>query len=118
MEPAKLIAEIVKKQGISEYRLAKELGVNPSAVSHWKRGKAHPNGAHLMELLRRAGRLAAMVLIVSSVGGVSMPQEAAAVEAQKTRPIYTLCAMLRRGVTAIRQLLLNARRLPAAALAF
>lgn len=74
METAKLIAEVVEKQGISEYRLAKELGVNPSAVSHWKRGKSHPNGPHLMELLRRAGRLAAGIVLGVAVGSVAAPE--------------------------------------------
>ena len=76
METAKLIAEVVAKQGISEYRLAKELGVDPSAVSHWKHGKAHPNGPHLMELLRRAGRLAAMVVLGVFVTLAATPQNA------------------------------------------
>lgn len=118
METKQLIREIVEKQGVTRYRIAKELGVTPGTVYRWESGEKRPNMPHLMELLRRAGRLAAMVLIVSGVGGVSMPQDAAAMEAQKSRPIYTLCEMLRRGMRAIRHLLLNAGRLPATALAF
>lgn len=90
METKQLIREIVKKQGVTRYRIAKDLGVTPGTVYRWESGEKRPNMPHLMELLRRAGRLAAMVLMVSAVSGVSVPQDAAAADAGKRGPFYTL----------------------------
>lgn len=99
MEAKELIEEVVKKQRVTRYRLAKELHVTPSTVYHWESGRAKPNSDHLMELLRRAGRLAAMVIVGTVIGVTSAPQDASAnsrTGAAKSSGIYTLYATLRR----------------------
>lgn len=92
MDTRQLIKEVTEKQGVSRYRLAKELGVLPSAVYHWESGRKHPNGKHLMELLRRAGRLAAMVTIAAGISAGAAPEVSAAFDTSthyaRNRPLW------------------------------
>lgn len=84
MEPRELIEEIVQKQGVTRYRIAKELGVHTSNVYSWEKGRTKPTGKHLLELLKRAGRIAAAIALGVAVGAVAEPGEAqAGVTAEK-----------------------------------
>lgn len=92
MDARDLIKEIVEKQNVTRYRIAKDLKVNPSNVYDWESGRTKPNGSHLLELLRRAGRLAAVVLLGTMIGVTSAPQDASA-NAEKCFIIKALCIM-------------------------
>lgn len=78
MDAPQLIKEIEKKHGVTRYRIALDMGVKPSTVYQWESGKKRPNGQHLMELLRRAGRLAASVVLIWAVSGLTAENEAKA----------------------------------------
>lgn len=95
MDAKQLIGEIVEKQGITRYKLAKELDVEPSAVYHWESGRKKPNGTHLLELLRRAGRLAAMVTMGAIITAAAVPNDATAAPTPTEKPFKfnTLCIM-------------------------
>jgi len=82
METKQIIKQAIEREGISRYRLAKELGVKPSAVYHWESGRKKPNGTHLMELLKRAGKLAAGIVLGIALGGAIEPKETLEGEAQ------------------------------------
>lgn len=75
MKTQELVEEVLKKQNVTPYRLAKEMGVENPTVYRWKNGQREANGKHLMELLRRAGKLAAGILLGVAVGGVAAPGE-------------------------------------------
>ena len=70
-----LTAAAIKKTG-SGYRLAKILNVTQAAVSGWRNGTRHPSGPHILKLLKRAGKLAIAITIVS---GTALPDLAQAV---------------------------------------
>lgn len=95
MDAKQLIEEIEKKHNVTRYRIALDMGVKPSTVYQWESGKKRPNGEHLMELLRRAGRLAAMVMLGAFVSQVAAPQDASAspLQAEKALIIKRLCIM-------------------------
>lgn len=80
MDGKQLVQEILQKQGITRYRLAKDIGVEPSAVYRWLSGEKKPNGEHMLKLLRRAGKLAAAVLIGAVVSFPTGPGQAQASE--------------------------------------
>lgn len=85
-----LVKEVLEKQGVTPYRLAKEMGVENPTVYRWKNGQREANGQHLMELLRRAGRLAAAVLIVSGVGAMNAPERAEAAQVTNAETVSAL----------------------------
>lgn len=98
MESKELVKEVLAKQGITPYRLAKEMKVSNSAVYRWIHGEKAPNGQHTMELLRRAGRLAAAVFVGLFVG-VLLQQNAIQGADLAALPLLgvtaeTLCIML------------------------
>jgi transcriptional regulator with XRE-family HTH domain len=59
----------------TQYRLAKNMGLAQSTVSMWVKGKKHPSGPHLLQLMAiaagRAGRKAAAVALAFIVGGTA-----------------------------------------------
>lgn len=94
MDAKQLIQEIIQKEGVTPYRIAKDLKVEPSTVYKWQDGGKKPNGEHMVGLLRRAGRLAAVVFLGAFVGAMSAPNDALASPAKSL--IYnaeTLCIM-------------------------
>ncbi len=93
MDAKQLIEEIVAREGVTRYRIAKDMKVEPSTVYQWQRGKKHPNGRHLLELLRRAGRLAAMVILGVTIGGISAPNDALASTAKPLITQSKLCVL-------------------------
>lgn len=55
-EFASKLAALRKKQpGLTQVKLAAEIGADPSAVSRWERGDGEPHLAHLRELARFFG---------------------------------------------------------------
>lgn len=95
MDAKELIQEIIEKEGVTPYRIAKDLKVEPSTVYKWQDGGKKPNGEHMVGLLRRAGRLAAMVMLGAFVSQVAAPQDAVAspLQAEKALIIKRLCIM-------------------------
>lgn len=101
MDGQELVKELLEKQGVSGYKIAKDLKVRPSTVYCWRDGKKQPNGAHMLELLRKAGRLAAVVVLGSVVGVTSAPQDAAASQetcAKSAQLLHIIRSLLRRGL--------------------
>lgn len=90
MQIKEVIQEVVQKQGVTRYRIAKTLKVDPSNVYAWEAGRTKPNAKHLLELLRMAGRLAAGVLIVSGVFAVTVPERAEATQVTSAEPLSFL----------------------------
>lgn len=80
MDTKDLVQEVLQKQGITPYRLGKEMNLGNSTVYQWLKGTKHPSGKHVMELLRRAGKLAAAVLIGAVVSFPTGPGQAQASE--------------------------------------
>lgn len=78
METRDLIQEIVKKEGVTPYRIAKDMGIEPSNIYSWKAGRSKPNRDHYVELLRRAGRLAASVVLAFGIVGAIPENQAKA----------------------------------------
>lgn len=68
MDTKQLVQEVLQKQGITAYRLGKEMKLGNSTVYQWLNGTKSPSGKHVLELLHRAGKLAAAVLIGAVVG--------------------------------------------------
>lgn len=93
METKELIQEIVKKEGVTPYRIAKDMGIEPSNIYSWQKGRSKPSRDHFVELLRRAGRLAAVVFLGAFVGAISAPSDALASPAKSLIYIQKHCVL-------------------------
>lgn len=49
------LSGLLKEKGISNYRLAKDLGINESAVRHWKKDASEPRGDTLLRMAEYLG---------------------------------------------------------------
>lgn len=82
MKTRELVKEVLEREGVSPYKLAQEMGVKDPTVYRWKNGQREASGQHMQELLRRAGRLAASVVLTFGVLGATPENEAKASQNQ------------------------------------
>lgn len=55
MEPIERILELIKKRGITEYRVAKDLNLASSAFTFWKSNKNTPSAENLVKIAQYFG---------------------------------------------------------------